>query len=93
MYKKVKFIDIITGTTLSVLIFSLSLLLCYIITVKRHTNFEMGFPKVFYYQFQIDCEIQHGSDLKALLIDCLLFWILTLVPYTYIKSKKRGTYS
>jgi hypothetical protein len=89
MMKSIKFKDVLVATVISILLFSLSLVLCYVFTIKRHTDFDMGFPWVFYYQFAKDGDIQHGSDLKLLIGDCLLFWAVSVVLYVSIKVKSR----
>ncbi|MCI5055159.1 MAG: hypothetical protein MRY83_03570 [Flavobacteriales bacterium] len=50
-------------------------------TQEFRVNFKVGFPFTFYYQFLIDCEVQHGSDGPYLLLDMFITWLGTLLIY------------
>lgn len=58
----------------------------YFIHLEYHTDFKIGFPKVFYYQFLIDCSIQHGSDTGNMIADYAFTWIATW--FAWVLSKQ-----
>ncbi len=50
------------------------------------SNFEIGFPKVYYFQFHVDY-LHHGYDINNFLFDGLLTWGIVCCVYFLLKSK------
>ncbi len=79
------------GTLLSILIFfSISfLMLLYIIsplTIGEANRFEIGFPFIYYKQFQMDSYLATSWNAKKLLADCFLTWLTTIVVCYNLKK-------
>lgn len=75
------------ATIISIILFVLLTVLSYFLNLEYRVNFKIGLPWTFYYQFLIDCEVQHGTDIKSFIKDAGLTWIFTTVVYLAIKRK------
>lgn len=52
---------------------------------KEGSNFEIGFPKVYYFQFYVD-SLHHGYNLDNFLFNGILIWGIILVFYLKINT-------
>jgi hypothetical protein len=53
---------------------------------KEGPNFEIGFPKFFYYQFYKDF-LHHGSNLNHFIFDGFLIWGIVACIWFFPKKK------
>ncbi len=53
---------------------------------KEGPNFEIGFPKVFYYQFYKDF-LHHGYNLENFIFDGFLIWGIVACIWFFPKKK------
>jgi hypothetical protein len=60
----------------------------YFLNLEYRVNFKLGLPWTFYYQFLVDCEVQHGTDIKNFIKDAGLTWIITTTVWLIAKRKK-----
>lgn len=58
----------------------------YWVTVKRN-EFELGYPKVYYYQFYLDSNLHHGADLNNLIFDGFVIWIFVALIWGIIRKR------
>jgi hypothetical protein len=85
---KIKFIkELIYAICISVLIFITLTFISYFIHLNRHVDFKVGLPWTFYYQFLIDNEIQHGSNLSFFFADTLLTLTIVCGVWLFIRRK------
>ncbi len=77
--------ELIKSTLLSIAVFGTVTLLSYVLTLQHENWFKLGLPWKFYYQFTVDNDLQHGSDLVNLVKDCALTWIVTVMTWMLIK--------
>src|SRR5678809_530017 len=80
---------------LSILIFAFCTLLSYLLSKETNSNFKIGWPYEFYYQFKIRGEtgygIQHGSWLMNLIYNCILSFVFAIsVSYTHLRAHETG---
>lgn len=85
LYQVVK--KIIVITLLSAIIFTLLTGISYYLTLEGTSNFKLGFPWVFYYQFKLDI-LHHGSNPINFIIDFALIWGVTAGLYFFSKGRK-----
>lgn len=88
---------LIIPTTISAILFFAVSFLTWLreITSPRYTmptaqnQLEVGFPFPFYHQFCMDdCSLRCGWNLEHLLMDCLIFWSLTIMIYLWNMKKR-----
>jgi len=79
---------------LSILIFAFCTLLSYLLSKETNSNFKIGWPYEFYYQFKIRGEtgygIQHGSWLMNLIYNCILSFVFAILIFFGYKKIKRN---
>lgn len=50
---------------------------------------EIGFPLTYYYEFMVDCSIPNsGWNLKNLILDSVLTWLVVIGSYLFFKREK-----
>ncbi len=83
-----------TATLLSILLFFSTSFLTVLqqippIAAESTSRLKIGFPFVFYEQFQVRGNdfLNYGWNPDHLLLDCSLTWILTTIIYITIKRK------
>lgn len=86
---------ILISTGFSILVFfSLSFMTILIqinSPIHRYERFEhkIGFPFTYYHEFMVDCPIPNSSwNIKNLIIDCVITWIIITGLYMIIKRNK-----
>ncbi len=76
------------ATGISIILFFMLTVLSYFLHLEYRVNFKVGLPWTFYYQFLIDCEVQHGSDIINFIKDAFATWAFTVILWLIIKRKK-----
>lgn len=79
---------LIFSTGISILLFLLIAVLSYFLSLEYRVNFEIGLPWTFYYQFMVDCEVQHGTSFECLILDAFVIWCLTFVAFLFFTRRK-----
>lgn len=75
-------------TVVAAMLFIVITVITYFMSIRLGTNFKVGFPSVFYYQFLVDCEIQHGFDGGNFVKDAAIVWVVTLLVWGIFIKKK-----
>src|SRR5262245_40425988 len=88
--KFAKSIFIIVG--LSIVTLAMCTLLSYFLSKESFADFKLGWPFMFYYQFEIKGEtglgVQHGSWPMNLVYDCMLSFAFAILIFLGFKKVK-----
>ena len=90
-------INILKGTVVSILIF-LSVSFLFVLyrisplTMGDTYNLEIGFPFIYYEQFQLSGNpyLNSGWNIKNLFLDCIITWILVGGFYVLVKRRSNS---
>jgi hypothetical protein len=79
---------ILESTGVSIILFALLTILSYFLFLEYRVNFKIGIPLTFYYQFLVDCKVQHGTNSLYFIFDALFTWTFTTILWLIITRKK-----
>ncbi len=79
---------VLVATGISIILFVLLTVLSYFLNLEYRANFKIGLPWTFYYQFLVDCEVQHGTNPMNFIKDAFVTWTLTTILWLILTRKK-----
>lgn len=80
--------NILVATGIASIVFVFLSVISIFLSAENKVNFEIGLPWTFYYQFLVDCSIQHGTSAANFAKDIFFTWMLTTIVWFGLKRKR-----